>query len=632
MFSCSRADRSYWHFTAEATAASHFSIHRNEIINNVLGAALRGLRNLVFFVLLLAALTLVGVPPVQANGKGPIGIYAISRRYVLTADSNIDALVAVDLFKGGTVGSLVLHDPDLDVHPLHAGDRSNDTKTFLGGKDKTVGKGWVDPTGVASCDTCRYVYLTSTHGHNFYQIELELTLLQMARENDFSALSRGVLLPVWPWDFNSTGVGKPTSSVRMLEVHRSGYVGYMAHRTYGLLRFFMNDEGRILGGSRADVLLGMEELGSPDGVVAGLTLTGNAEERLLVTASRSALVIGVNRTRNDKGDLQQVIDLQGLCNGELGNNMWFRDAAVVEDGSETYLYTVGLFTPGQDGQGMSLYHLRQSDDGEWADCVNVAGPKRDRGGWRDGYGEDVRFTRPHEFTLLPSADESFVSADDSELLRHVLVLSDCDNRALRTVELTPRDTHHVSTVQYYDQHLWWPSETNSYQALDQGIIDMNSSARPLTFNETRDWCSELADGANACSVSDIRDGMAVLKTTLPETTAWTTESCFGCWLRFPGVCDAELGGWDADYRMVATLYNNGRIRTDCTRQDLSINVTLLCCKHGEGYRSSRPGVLWLAVAVGASALFLVIWFLCRYFIRECSEKHEVAYNILAQLT
>ena len=52
---------------------------------------------------------------VEANGKGPIGLYAISRRHALTADSNLDALVAVDLLRGGTVGYLKLHGPELDV-------------------------------------------------------------------------------------------------------------------------------------------------------------------------------------------------------------------------------------------------------------------------------------------------------------------------------------------------------------------------------------------------------------------------------------------------------------------------------------------------------------------------------------
>mmetsp|Transcript_13568 Transcript_13568/g.29466 ORF Transcript_13568/g.29466 Transcript_13568/m.29466 type:complete len:602 (-) Transcript_13568:2939-4744(-) len=591
---------------------------RNLLRINLLQALLREAALLVLLVL---------VPlQVEANGKGPIGIYAISRRYVLTADSNIDALLVVDLYKGGTVGSLVLHDPELDVRPLH--DHSNKTKTYIGGKDKSVAKGWVDPTGIASCDTCRYIYLTSTHGHNFYQIELELTLQQMAQENDFAALSRGVLLPVWPWNVNTTGVGEPTSSVRMLEVHRSGSVGYMAHRTYGLLRFFLNDGGRILGSS-ADVYIGIEELGTPDGVVAGLTLAGDNEDLLLVTASRSTLVVGVNRTGHDKGVLQQVIDLQGHCNGELGNNMWFRDAAIVKDGPDTYLYTVGLFTPGQDDRGMSLYHLKQRDDGQWTECINVAGPQKDRGGWRDGYGEDARFTRPHEFTLLPRQNTELNSPSDSnELSGDVLVLSDCDNRALRAVELTPRKVHHVSTIQYYDQNQWWPNEENGEEALPEDIIFTFNSATSLTYNETKDWCNENAGGGDVCSLAGIRDGLVALNTTWNETTVWTANSCFGCWLRFPGVCDATMGGWDADRRMVATLYGNGRIRTDCTRLDVSVTVTPLCCGRIQS-NVPRPGTVWISVAAGASAFFLGICFL---FIHCCKGTREAAYNTLEQLT
>ena len=77
---------------------------------------------------------------VEANGKGPIGIYAISRRHAITVDSNLDALLAVDLLRGGTVGYLKLHGPELDVAQGAPG-------TYVGGKDKAVEKGWVDPTG-----------------------------------------------------------------------------------------------------------------------------------------------------------------------------------------------------------------------------------------------------------------------------------------------------------------------------------------------------------------------------------------------------------------------------------------------------------------------------------------------------
>ena len=519
---------------------------------------------------------------VEANGKGPIGIYAISRRHAITVDSNLDALLAVDLLRGGTVGYLKLHGPDLDVAEGVPG-------TYAGGKDKAVEKGWVDPTGVASCDVCRYIYLTSTHGHNFYQIELEMPLLEMSRQRDFSALSRGMLRPVWPWDANATGVGEPTSSVRMLEVHRDGSIGYMAHRTYGVLRFYLDLDGQVRSG---DVLLGMADLGNPDGVVAGLTLSGENEERLLVTASRSALIVGVDKTGRDAGTLEQVVPLQSLCNGSLGTNMWFRDCVIVrgDDGGE-YMYVVGLFTPGQDGRGMSLYQLtKDHKSGEWIDCVNVAGPQKEHGGWRDGLGDAVRFTRPHEFTLLPQPSKAYGGEESlSTLSGNVLLLSDCDNRALRIGNLNPGQIHRISTVQYYEENFWWPTEgkdksTSQSDGVRVATFDPQISASKFTFPKMRDWCRDNADGADICPLADIRtsfnDDLFTFADDDDVVTVWSLDSCFGCWLRFPGTCDIKEGGWDSNYRMVTTFDKSGRIRTECTLDELEVSVVPFCCGTG----------------------------------------------------
>jgi len=538
---------------------------------------------LLFVVLSTSAPTIVRV---EANGKGPIGLYAISRRHALTADSNLDALVAVDLLRGGTVGFLKLHGPELDVPEDAAG-------TYVGGKDKSVEKGWVDPTGVASCDACRYIYLTSTHGQNFYQIELEMPLLEMSRRRDFSALSRGILRPVWPWNANATGVDEPTSSVRMLEVHRGGSIGYMAHRTYGVLRFYLDSDGQVKSG---DVLLGMEKLGNPDGVVAGLTLSGENEEQLLVTASRSALIVGVDKMGHDAGTLEQAVPLQSLCNGSLGTNMWFRDCVIVRgDDGEDYMYVVGLFTPGQDGRGMSLYQLtKDHKSGEWIDCINVAGPQKEQGGWRDGLGEAVRFTRPHEFTLLPQPSEADGGDDDEEsssiFSGNVLLLSDCDNRALRIGNLNPRTAHRISTIQYYDEDFWWPTEgedesNGQNDDIDVVPFDPQTSASKFTFHKMGDWCRDNAGGADICSLADIRNLFNDNFFTGPKNdvvTIWSLDSCFGCWLRFPGICDIKQGGWDSNYRMVTILDKSGRIRTECTLDEVEVEVIPFCCGTSNG--------------------------------------------------
>ena len=72
---------------------------------------------------ILAALLCAGT---RATGKGPVGIYVIDDRYAAVADSNANALLIVDVLRGGVVGSRRWPSP------------KNDTKE------------WYSLTGVAS--------------------------------------------------------------------------------------------------------------------------------------------------------------------------------------------------------------------------------------------------------------------------------------------------------------------------------------------------------------------------------------------------------------------------------------------------------------------------------------------------
>ena len=50
-------------------------------------------------------------------------------------------------------------------------------------------------------------------------------------------------------------------------------------------------------------------------------------------------------------------------------------------------------------------------------------------GWRDGHGEEVRFTRPHSMIRLSDDGE------DHTMYRDVFILPDIDNRGMRRVDL-----------------------------------------------------------------------------------------------------------------------------------------------------------------------------------------------------
>ena len=99
--------------------------------------------------------------PTSATGKGPISMYAIDDRYALMSDSLFESLLIVDLKWGGTVSVLRLFIPPLS---------SFNSSAFS--SEKIANTSFLNPTGVASCDTCHYAYLTTTNCRNLYEVTI----------------------------------------------------------------------------------------------------------------------------------------------------------------------------------------------------------------------------------------------------------------------------------------------------------------------------------------------------------------------------------------------------------------------------------------------------------------------------
>jgi hypothetical protein len=84
------------------------------------------------FVLLILISTTYSAP-LLAYGKGPIGLWPVSERYVLVADSSLPGLVLVDIASGNAVERLVIEG--------------------------------ANPTCVSSCPDCDFVFLTGSGGY-----------------------------------------------------------------------------------------------------------------------------------------------------------------------------------------------------------------------------------------------------------------------------------------------------------------------------------------------------------------------------------------------------------------------------------------------------------------------------------
>jgi len=77
-----------------------------------------------------------------------------------------------------------------------------------------------------------------------------------------------------------------------------------------------------------------------------------------------------------------------------------------------------------DSNGNGNVNVNGGNGGtSWGNCKVIAGHVNQRVGWRDGCGKDVRFSRPHDMTLLPKS--------------HQLIMTDIDNRAIRLVDYPP---------------------------------------------------------------------------------------------------------------------------------------------------------------------------------------------------
>jgi len=544
------------------------------------------------------------IPCVTATGKGPVGSYAINHQYILVSDSNFDALFVVDVLNGsGIVATIALHSADLNP--------PTDDATFGEGGDDHMKafKYWVDPTGVASCDECKFIYFTSQKEPNLGYIELDRPLLEMAKEHDFSSMNDLAVEPKWQslWSNvkesaldllrQSDEVDPKTiedfrpSKFRMLEIHRDGSRGYLTHYDLGVFVFTLN----MSNGGMLDQFIGFLPL-SDASSISGLTLTPDGNSCLIITAKAKSYLADFSDEKAILPRITQTIELETMCGIQFKNGnqlqMNFRDA--VMDGIHGDIYAIGkpYGSSGtkEEGFGAVLFRLsKDSSEGSYTKCVNVANKLGNGRGWRDGHAEEVRFTRPHSMIRLPDDGE------DHTMYRDVFILPDIDNRGMRRVDLDEDGVLEVSSLPY-DADMWKSmyedTTLRKKRKAKAFVVNGESLQTPnsATFSDASAACSSTATTGThrrLCRVDEIRESFDGINNAMIESKvaksyvkAWTNTSCHGCWLHYPGFCKGGEG-WDESYRMVAHITPDSDqliLRTQCTSPDESIDVMPLCCE------------------------------------------------------
>ena len=178
-------------------------------------------------------------------------------------------------------------------------------------------------------------------------------------------------------------------------------------------------------------------------------------------------------------------------------------------------------------------------------CTIVAGNIHEPVGWRDGLGDDARFSRPHAVTKL----------DDQ------LVLTDIDNHALRVVDVHRR---RVASV-VYDRNLfgrWWLEDPDP-PLLD--VVPLSTTPIALTKSSAEIACRRR--NYSLCDPTDLVNAYSTNPPFIlpPKAIVWTSRLCSSCWLKLPGTCPApnsstdsaehrSSAAWGANVSVLATLH------------------------------------------------------------------------------
>ena len=470
---------------------------------------------------ILAALLCAGT---RATGKGPVGIYVIDDRYAAVADSNANALLIVDVLRGGVVGSRRWPSP------------KNDTKE------------WYSLTGVASCDNCSFAYITSNHGPAFWRVDLTTPLAAMARADDFADFARATLVEL-------PCLRSLDADTRMVALTRDGSVGFVALRRAGVAAFA--PRAVHASATRCD-LLKVRLVASRDALRGGRTFAGLALSRddaiLYVTAANGVFAVratGTVQTRAEK------------LTGEPACGL--RDAHLRETAPQNgHLYVVGH--PAAGNAGMAVYRLGKQS----GTCALVAGDVTKHEDWRDGAGTAARFSRPHQMAAFRANE---------------LLLTDIDNRALRRITLADG---RASTVPYDNNRLYtelWGGpqrhDHGQYVYPDPAPDDESATAAAAAACAARGaaLCPPAALRDDAVR-GRLRRSAA--------WTSQSCHSCWLHWPgECPGPKAHEQAkkrtsaAWGAAYQMVARV-GAGDVRFECTDAKQKVGTRPLCCSSPHG--------------------------------------------------
>jgi len=251
-------------------------------------------------------------------------------------------------------------------------------------------------------------------------------------------------------------------------VHRDGGVGYIASHTHGVLRFKIDEVGKVLERAKNfnGILFRQKYM-----YATGLSLS-NDNRYLVVADFRKMFIFDVSSPlAKSSAVLIHEIDVRDLCRPPNGDDIKYRNGILLGN-ANNILYVDGHIGKSMNGGTSNVLHcLVLSQDNSikskkkknkknkiFAQCQVVLGNLTNHVGWADKCGYAATMTRPHDFILLPPG-----KGREKGSGREVLVMPDIDNHGIRTVEInvnTNKDqtlnanNHCIKTISY-DEELYY---------------------------------------------------------------------------------------------------------------------------------------------------------------------------------
>jgi hypothetical protein len=471
----------------------------------------------------------------HAAGQGPIGVWPVSARHVLVADSSLPGLVLVDLQTGIATERLRM--------------------------DK------MRPVGVASCPGCDFVLISSGANGNFWLLHLEGTTSGLIEKTGKLGLANARL--------EALQIDSAEGSLvdgRMVLVSDDGKTAFIASmEDHALFKVDFTKK------PNAQALLqgkGVQPYGVNWDARGGLLVSMHKRVVWRVTVDGEVLAIydtkaaGCPGTSEFKPKLRAAVD-DPVNEGSvliLATNPNFKDAVI--------------WRLQVDSQG------RQS-------CINAFGKAGEGPGWVDASGEAAEFSRPHYFTLRPNTQppQAILTDIDNRALR----LLDLATYTTSTV-MYNRD-HTLTAVAPEERaskvrcaQLEWktisarldPAETLTCIQLPK------SDALQLTLAQAKDYCS--AQGARLCEPAEL-----LASDSATAALAWSAAECASCWQSRAGehcganITDNKTLGMPYSRREFPRSWHSGQAlaafdptagspaRTVCLPVDAGLKAAAPCC-------------------------------------------------------